>query len=119
MKFAIAVSGSNVSGPGEADEILVYDLNGSSELLENYQNPGLSAVSARGIAMLKSVIDRGVEKLIISGIGEHAMQYASGKIELLNGAGLSIDVVLTRISKNELQPIKSASHRGGEHHRHS
>jgi len=119
MRFAIAVSGIKVSGPGEAGEILVYDMDESSKLLESYENPALTVMTARGIAMIKSVIDKGVEKLVISGIGDHAFEYAAGRIELLNGHGMSRDEVLAKILKGELEQVKVASHRVGHHHTHS
>lgn len=116
MKFAIAVTGDRVSGPGEAEEILVYELGKSATLIESYDNPALKAISARGISMIKSVVDKGVEKLIISGIGDHALQYAKGKVELLSGKGLSKDLVISGIMKNSLPGIGKATHSGGHHH---
>ena len=116
MKFAIAISGDRISGPGEAEEILVYDLAGSAKLEESYENPALKATAARGIVMLKSVMDRGVEKLVISGIGDHALEYAKGKLELLNGKGLSKDHALSGILNNTLSRIEEATHHGGHHH---
>lgn len=116
MKFAIAVSGDRISGPGEAEEILIYELEKTATLSESYQNPALKAMTARGISMLKSVIDKGVEKLVISGIGDHALQYALGRVELLSGKGLSKDQVLSGIMNNTLAKIETASHHGGHHH---
>ncbi len=110
MKFAIAATGDKVSGPGEATEILVYSLEDTSELLEIYENPAHKATSARGIAMLRSVLDRGVEKLVISGIGEHAFKYASGKVVLLNGRGMSTDQILRAMSEGTLKPINGSTH---------
>lgn len=116
MKFAIAVTGDKVSGPGEAEEILIYELGKSATLVESYDNPALKAISGRGISMIKSVIDRGVEKLVIGGIGDHALEYAKGKIELLSGKGLSKDLVISAIMKNTLSGISKATHTGGHHH---
>lgn len=114
MKFAIAASGDRVSGPGEATEIIIYTLDQNANLDEIYENPALTATSARGISMLKSVIDRGVETLIISGIGEHAFSYASGRVKLLNGRGMSTDQAVMEMSNGGLKPLRSATH--GMHH---
>ncbi len=111
MKFAIAASGDRVSGPGEATEILVYSMEGSSDLLEIFENPAIKATSARGIAMINSVIEKGVEKLVISGIGDHAFKYASGRIELLDGRGMSTDQALSAFSKNGLKVITKPTHK--------
>ena len=55
MKLAIAVEKGMVSGPGEAEEIRIYDTE-NSQHLESYPNPALTANSARGILMLKSIV---------------------------------------------------------------
>lgn len=114
MRFAIAATGDKISGPGEATEIIIYNLEKNASLEEIYENPALTATSARGISMLKSVIDKGVEALVISGIGEHAFNYASGRLNLLNGRGMTTDEAVQKISKDGMKPIKSATH--GMHH---
>lgn len=119
MKVAIAFTGNRVSGPGEALEIAIYDLTDEASLLEKYENPAGKAVSARGIVMLQSVVQRGVDKLIISGLGAHAMQYASGRIEMYNGTGMTVDTALENFKENGLEPIREATHHGNHTHSHS
>lgn len=118
MKFAVAVTSGTVSGPGEAMEIRVYDTESQSNPVEIYENPALTATTARGISMLKSVIDRGVTRLVISGIGDHAMQYAKGRLELLGAPGMTVDQVLELVDKGELGEITGATHHGSHDHTH-
>lgn len=116
MIIAVPVTGNHPSGPGEAQEILIYDAAEGKEI-ERYPNPALTATSARGIAMLRSVIERNVDALVVSGIGEHAMTYAKGRLKILNGAGMSLDELLRRASKNDLVELIDATHTG-HHHSH-
>lgn len=119
MKVAVALTGNRVSGPGEALEIVVYDAGEEHVLLEKFQNPAATATSARGIVMLQSVVSRGIEKLIISGIGAHAMQYATGRIELLNGGGMTLETALQNFVEGNLEKIDSATHLGHNHGSHA
>lgn len=109
MKLAIAVSKGMVSGPGEAEEIKIYETD-SGELLESYPNPALTAKSARGILMLKSIVDRGVTFVIVSGIGAHAFSYTNGRIKLLKGEGLTVDEALRSFVNGSLTELSVATH---------
>lgn len=119
MKVAVAVTGNRVSGPGEALEIAVYSAEDEPVLLERYQNPASTATTARGIVMLQSVVSRGIEKLIISGLGGHAMQYASGRLELLNGAGMTLESALQNFKEDGLAKIEEATHNSDHQHSHT
>lgn len=115
MIIAVPVTGNQPSGPGEAEEIVVFDAENGTEI-ERYANPALTATSARGIAMLRSVMDRKVDALVVSGIGEHAMNYAKGRLSILSGAGLSLEEVLKQASENSLKEMTEATHMGHHHH---
>lgn len=115
MIIAIPITGDMPSGPGEAQEIVVFDTAKGNEI-ERYPNPALTATSARGIAMLHSVMDRKVDALVVSGIGEHAMSYAQGRLKILNGAGLTLVEILKHAKDNSLSELTEATHMGHHHH---
>ncbi len=110
MRVAVAVRDDNISGPGEAAEIRIYNIQQGYELEESYSNPALTAPSAKGIMMLKSIVDRGVTSAIISGIGAHAFSYGSGRIKLYAGENLPIDDALKRFAEGALKEITGPSH---------
>lgn len=114
MIIAVPVSGNMPSGPGEARDVLMIDTSTGKEL-ERYENPALTATSARGIVMLRSVIDRKADALVVSGIGEHAMTYAKGRITILNGAGRTLGDIVKAVSENSLPEISEATHSGHHH----
>lgn len=109
MKLAIAVEKGMVSGPGEAEEIRIYDTENSQQL-ESYPNPALTANSARGILMLKSIVDRGVTSVIVSGIGAHAFSYTTGRIKLFKGEGLSVEEALKSFINGNMTELSVATH---------
>lgn len=115
MIIAIPVTGTHASGPGEAQQIVLIDTSEGKEI-ERYENPALTAMSGRGIAMLNSVIQRKVDALVVGGIGEHAMSYAKGRVKVLNGSGLTLQEITEKASKNSLPEMTEANHSGHHHH---
>lgn len=116
MKIAIPVTDGAASGPGEAREIVVFDTSTGMEL-ERYENPALTATAARGIVMLRSVIDRKVDALVVSGIGQHAIDYARNRLRILNSGGLPISGILAAAGQGNLPEMSEATHMG-HHHEH-
>ncbi|MEM0155244.1 MAG: NifB/NifX family molybdenum-iron cluster-binding protein [Thermoplasmataceae archaeon] len=115
MKVAIAVDGDIVSGPGEAAEVRIYDLINGHRLIESYENPALTAKAAKGIIMLKSALDRGAESIIVSGIGQHAFTYTSGRLRLFLGNGMTVDQALSNFESGKLHELTGATHDHGNH----
>jgi len=90
MKIAISVSGGYVSGPREGDEVWIVDVHddGSYEIVERFENPAKHATHARGIYMLRSILERNVNIVILSEIGPRGFQVATQngiKIYIFNG----------------------------------
>lgn len=81
MKIAISVSDGLVSGPGEGDEVWIVDIkdDGSYEVVKRYENPAKYAQQVRGIFMLRSVLDHGVNTVILSEIGPPGYRWAIEK----------------------------------------
>ena len=80
-KVGIPVNGSNVSGPGEGTEIHIFEVeNTKYKLVESYENPAIKATSTRGIHMLKSVLSKNVNAIIVSEIGAPGVNFLKNKI---------------------------------------
>ncbi len=115
MKIAIPVIDNMVSGPGEGQEVRIYDAGREVKLLDTYENPALKATSARGIWMLRSAIDHGAGAIILSGAGAPAFTFARGKLKIYLGAGLSVDEALSTFKDGKLSELTTATHEHGHH----
>ncbi|ADN50191.1 methyltransferase domain-containing protein [Vulcanisaeta distributa] len=126
MKIAISVSDGFVSGPGEGDEVWIIDIkdDGSYEVVERYENPAKYAQQVRGVFMLRSVLDHGVDKVILSEIGPPGYRWAIEKgIKIYIFEGRVEDAIRAFIEGRltEAQgPTHSEHHgyHGHHHHRH-
>lgn len=118
MKIALTETGGMVSGPGEAKMVRVYETEPSLKLLEQYENPAITAPSARGIWMLRSALDRGASTIIVSGIGSHAFDFLEGKGELYIAAGLSSDEAVESFRNGKLPRLEHPNHESGHNHNH-
>ena len=118
MRIAIPVSNGLVSGPGEGDEVWIVEVkdDGSYEVVERYENPARQAQWARGVAMLRSVLDRGVDAVILSEIGPPGYRWAVGKgIRVYIFEGQVEDAIRAFID-GQLSEAQGPTH--GEHHGH-
>jgi len=115
MKIAIPVTDNMVSGPGEGLELRIYDTEKEIKLLDTYENPALTATSARGIWMLRSAIDRGAGAIILSGAGAPAFTFTKGKLKIYLGAGLSVDDALSSFRDGKLSELTTPTHEHGHH----
>lgn len=118
MRIAVAVDGDAVSGPGEAAEIRIYDVGSDFTLIESYKNPALTAQMARGIAMLKSAVEKGAKAIIVSGVGAHAFTYTTGRVKLYLGNEMTAEQALMNFSTGKLLELTSATHEHGHHDHH-
>ncbi|MGC9105505.1 MAG: NifB/NifX family molybdenum-iron cluster-binding protein [Thermoprotei archaeon] len=118
MRVAVPVTNGYVDGPGEAEKVRIYELNGTEiKLVEEYPNPALTKEMARGVWMLKSGLEKGAKAFIVAEIGPPGFR-------LLKEAGASIYVVdpmpaeeaLKLLAEGKLQEATGPTH--GEHHHH-
>ncbi|MCY0860143.1 MAG: diguanylate cyclase [Sulfolobaceae archaeon] len=116
MKVAIASTNGMVSGPGEAEEVHIYEINGSDiKLLDSYENPAKYKEYARGVYMLRSVMDKEVDAVVLSEIGGPGFRYVAGKIKVYIFEG-SENEALKKLMNNELVEAKAPTHEHGHHH---
>jgi predicted Fe-Mo cluster-binding NifX family protein len=118
MKIALPETGGIVSGPGEAEVVSIYETEPSIKLIEQYENPALTAPSARGIWMLRSALDRGASTIIVSGIGSHAFEFLEGKGDLYIAAGMGIEEAVENFKSGKLPRLDHPNHQSGHHHEH-
>ncbi len=116
MLIAIPVSGNQISGPGEAKEILIMDSENNYSIIERYENPALTATSAPGLRMIQSLIERKVLALIVAHIGAHAFELAHKKLSIYNSDGQSIDAAVSAYRSGRLQ--EATAELPGHHHDH-
>lgn len=117
MIIAVPVNGKIATGPGEAREIAIVDTV-KGTVLETYPNPALMATSARGISMVRSAMERNAEALVVGGIGEHALSYASNHMKVFNGSGLTLEDIMVKFPENQLEELLHATHSGHHDHHH-
>ena len=118
MRIAIPETGGIVSGPGEAEVVRIYETKPSIAMVEQYENPALTAPSARGIWMLRSALDRGASTIIVSGIGSHAFEFLEGKGVLYIAGGMNIEEAVENFISGKLPKLVHPNHQSGHHHKH-
>ncbi len=116
MKIAISVSNGYVAGPGEGDEVWIVDAkaDGSYEVIDRYENPARYAQQVRGVFMLRSVLERGVNTVILSEIGPPGYRWAVAngiKVYIFNG---SVGDAIRAFINGKLQEASGPTH--AEHH---
>lgn len=115
MIIAVPVKENMTSGPGEAEEIAIIDTT-QGRVTERYQNPALTATSARGISMVQSALERKADALVVGGIGEHALSYAMKHLKVYNGSGVTLDELSKESDLENLTELLQATHGGHHHH---
>lgn len=116
MKVAVPSTNGVIGGPGEASEVLIYEISSETRFLEKYPNPAITAPNSPGIWMLRSVIEHGAECMIVSGAGEHVFNAAKGAIKIYKAEGLSVEEAVNLLSENRLPELLTPGH--GHHHHH-
>ncbi|WP_393971147.1 NifB/NifX family molybdenum-iron cluster-binding protein [Oxyplasma meridianum] len=116
MKIALPETGGIVSGPGEAEMVRIYETEPSISIIEQYENPALTAPSARGIWMLRSALDRGASTIIVSGIGSHAFEFLEGKGDLYIAAGMGIEEAVENFKSGKLPKLDHPNHQSDHSH---
>lgn len=115
MKVAVASTNGFVSGPGEAEEVHIYNVDGYNyNLIEKYDNPAKYATHARGVFMLRSALEKGVDAIIVSEIGGPGFRYVAGKIKVYIFEGSEADA-LRKLINGELVEAIAPTHEHGHH----
>lgn len=117
MLIAVPVSDGEVSGPGEAQEIIVLDSEKGYAVRERYENPALGAASSPGIQMIRSLVERNVDALIVGHIGMHAFSYARNRLIVYSSEGMSYEEAVAAYRKGYLKKVDDAI--PGDHESHS
>lgn len=90
MRIAISETKGYVDGPGESEEIAIYEVGGGGyRLIERVENPAKYARMARGAAALAEARRRGAQAFIASEIGPRGLQIARNwgmKIYIFQGS---------------------------------
>jgi len=77
MKVVISETGGRVDGPGEGEELAIYEIaEGRYKLIERVENPARHARMARGAAALAEARRRGAQALVVSEIGPRGFEMA-------------------------------------------
>lgn len=116
MRIAVPVTEGIVDGPGEGEEVFIFETGSNPELLEKYPNPALTATSARGIWMLRSAMDRDVDTMIVSGIGQHAFTAVKGSIKFYHADGVAVDDAVKMMVDGKLKELTEPNHNHSHHH---
>lgn len=115
-RVAIPVSGENITGPGEGLEVHIYEIdNGKYKLIEKYENPALKASMTRGIHMLKSALDKKVDAIIVSEIGEPGVRFLKGKMKIYYSNNLNENDALDYYVNGKLGEIETGTHEAPKH----
>lgn len=119
MKIAISVTNGLVDGPGEGEELAIYEVDGDRyRLIERIKNPALTARAARGLAALAELRRRGVSAVITSEIGPRGFDVAKQwgmKIYIAEG---NAEEALEKFIRGELKEAEGPTHMDHGHHRH-
>ncbi|MUN29929.1 NifB/NifX family molybdenum-iron cluster-binding protein [Sulfuracidifex metallicus] len=111
VKVAIPVTDGKVSGPGEAETVKIFEVAGEPKLLEEYPNPALKAMAARGAHMLKSALDRGVQVFIVAEMGPPGVRLIQGKAKAyIANEGTPVEEALKLLNEGKLQEIVKPTH---------
>jgi len=117
MKVVISETGGRVDGPGEGEELAIYEIaEGRYKLIERIENPARHARMARGAAALAEARRRGAQALVVSEIGPRGFEMARSwglKIYIYDGP---VEEALAKLIKGELREPEGPTHRGGHHH---
>ncbi|QKR00877.1 diguanylate cyclase [Metallosphaera tengchongensis] len=118
MKVAVPVTNGLVDGPGEGEKVRIYEVEGmEAKLVEEYDNPALTANYARGVHMLKSALERGAKTFILVEIGPPGIRFLQGKAKVfLAEPNTSAEEAVRMLVEGKLKETDKPTH--GEHHHH-
>lgn len=115
-RIAIPVNGVNITGPGEGLEVHIYEIDKEKyKLFDKYENPALKASTTRGIHMLKSVLDKKVDAIIVSEIGAPGVRFLKDKIKIYYSNNLNETDAINSYINNKLEELTVATHDVSHH----
>ncbi|MGE9811030.1 NifB/NifX family molybdenum-iron cluster-binding protein [Ferroplasma acidiphilum] len=115
-KVGLPVNGSNVSGPGEGAEIHIFEVEHTKyKLVESYENPAIKATTTRGIHMLKSVLSKHVDAIIVSEIGAPGVNFLKNKIKIYYANNMNENEAMEFYINSKLEEIAIATHESPHH----
>ncbi len=110
-KVALPVSGDEVTGPGEGEKVEIFEVENEIKLIEEYPNPALQAIAARGAHMLKSALDKGAQVFLVTEMGPPGVRLLQGKAKaFLVEEGTKVDDALKLFKEGKLQEIVKPTH---------
>ncbi len=105
MLIAIPSTEGYVGGPGECDEVLIFDSEKDYELTESYHNPALEILSPRGITMLVSALRLKVSAVIVAHLGSPTFHFIKGKAKLYIAEGMKAIEAIASLREGKLQEM--------------
>jgi predicted Fe-Mo cluster-binding NifX family protein len=84
--------------------------NTKYKLIDRYENPALKATSTRGIHMLKSVLGKNVDAIIVAEIGEPGVRFLKNKIKIYYSNNLNEDEAMESYIHGNLEEITLPTH---------
>lgn len=117
MRVAISETRGRVEGPGEGEELSIYDVSGGRYVLvEKLENPAKYAKMARGAAALAEARRRGATAIIVAEIGPRGFEIARQwgmKVFVYEG---SVEEALAKLVAGELKEVSGPTHERHHHH---
>lgn len=107
MIIAVPATNGMVEGPGEGDEVLIFDSDMDYMLFKSYRNPGLDVLSAKGIAMLVSALRMRVATVIVAHLGSPAYEFIKGRVKLYDAEGMKVLEAIAKLKAGVLPEIKA------------
>ena len=115
-KIGIPVNGITISGPGEGAEVHIFEVeNTKYKLIESYENPALQATSTRGIHMLKSVLGKNVDAIIVSEIGAPGVRFLKDKVKIYFSNNMNENEALEFYIQGKLEEVTLPTHEPQNH----
>ena len=116
MKVAVVETDLIVEGPGEGQTVQIYETEPAPRVVEEYQNPALTATTTRGIWMLKSAMEKGATAIVVAEAGSPAFNFTKGKAVLYSGAGMHVDTAIKALVDGKLPKMDGPTHEHGHGH---
>ncbi|GGP19278.1 diguanylate cyclase [Thermocladium modestius] len=118
QKIAVVASNNVVTGPGEGEYILIYEVSPSGiKEVSMEPNPAINATMHRGLHALRRAKDAGVSSIIVTEIGPPGYRAALswGLNIYVVPDGTPVNDALTMLIEGKLMPAKGPTHEHGHH----
>ncbi|WP_291765363.1 NifB/NifX family molybdenum-iron cluster-binding protein [Caldivirga sp. UBA161] len=117
MKLAVIVdSEGHITGPGEGEYILIYEVDGDAvRLVGREPNPALQAEMHRGLYALRRVRELGADSLIVSEIGRPGFNLAKSiklKVYIVPD-GVNADDAVKMVISGKVNAANAPTHEHG------